>query len=79
MVRQQHNSQSSTVKRQLLPLESGDRLTRPEFERRYLAAPHIKKAELIEGAKGRVGIAHLIFILLLFHSIKIIELTIYLK
>jgi len=31
------------------PLESGDRLTRPEFERRYTAAPHIKKAELIEG------------------------------
>jgi Uma2 family endonuclease len=31
------------------PLENGDRLTRPEFERRYLAAPHIKKAELIEG------------------------------
>lgn len=49
MVRQQHNSQSSTVKRQLLPLESGDRLTRFEFERRYLAASHIKKAELIEG------------------------------
>ena len=31
------------------PLQSGDRLTRPEFERRYAAAPHIKKAELIEG------------------------------
>jgi Uma2 family endonuclease len=31
------------------PLESGDRLARPEFERRYTAAPHIKKAELIEG------------------------------
>jgi Uma2 family endonuclease len=30
-------------------LQSGDRLTRPEFERRYAAAPHIKKAELIEG------------------------------
>jgi Uma2 family endonuclease len=30
-------------------LENGDRLTRPEFERRYLDAPHIKKAELIEG------------------------------
>jgi Uma2 family endonuclease len=37
-------------KTQLLPpLESGDRLTRPEFERRYTAAPQIKKAELIEG------------------------------
>lgn len=31
------------------PLESGDRLTRAEFERRYEAMPHIKKAELIEG------------------------------
>ncbi|MBP0027067.1 Uma2 family endonuclease [Roseofilum sp. Guam] len=30
-------------------LESGDRLSRPEFERRYAAAPHIRKAELIEG------------------------------
>ncbi|VAW32920.1 Protein of unknown function DUF820 [hydrothermal vent metagenome] len=31
------------------PLEPGDRLTRREFERRYEAMPHIKKAELIEG------------------------------
>lgn len=31
------------------PLESGDRLTRVEFERRYEARPDIKKAELIEG------------------------------
>ncbi|MEB3178497.1 MAG: Uma2 family endonuclease [Nostocaceae cyanobacterium] len=31
------------------PLESGDRLTRPEFERRYIASPHIHKAELVEG------------------------------
>jgi Uma2 family endonuclease len=31
------------------PLENGDRLPRPEFERRYHAAPNIKKAELIEG------------------------------
>ncbi|OCQ94822.1 hypothetical protein BCD64_20580 [Nostoc sp. MBR 210] len=31
------------------PLESGDRLTRQEFERRYYAMPHTKKAELIEG------------------------------
>lgn len=31
------------------PLKSGDRLTRYEFERRYDAMPHIKKAELIEG------------------------------
>src|SRR6478672_7958326 len=30
-------------------LQNGDRLTRPEFERRYDAMPHLKKAELIEG------------------------------
>lgn len=33
----------------LPPLESGDRLTRQEFERRYTKMAHIKKAELIEG------------------------------
>jgi Uma2 family endonuclease len=33
----------------LFPLENGDRLTRPEFERRYHAMPELKKAELIEG------------------------------
>ncbi len=31
------------------PLENGDRLTRDEFERRYHAMPHVRKAELIEG------------------------------
>lgn len=31
------------------PLETGDHLTRVEFERRYKAMPHIKKAELVEG------------------------------
>jgi Uma2 family endonuclease len=31
------------------PLESGDRLTRAEFERRYSCRPDIKKAELVEG------------------------------
>ena len=31
------------------PLENGDRLTRAQFERRYAAMPHLKKAELIEG------------------------------
>jgi Uma2 family endonuclease len=35
--------------RAALPLESGDRLTRAEFERRYACHPEIKKAELIEG------------------------------
>ena len=33
----------------VLPLVAGDRLTREEFERRYKAMPHVKKAELIEG------------------------------
>jgi Uma2 family endonuclease len=31
------------------PLEAGDRLSRPEFERRYAAMPRLKKAELLEG------------------------------
>ncbi len=31
------------------PLKPGDRLTRDEFEQRYAAMPHLKKAELIEG------------------------------
>jgi Uma2 family endonuclease len=31
------------------PLENGDRLSRAEFERRYEAMTHLKKAELIEG------------------------------
>ena len=30
-------------------LQNGDRLSRREFERRYEATPHVKKAELIEG------------------------------
>jgi Uma2 family endonuclease len=30
-------------------LQAGDRLTRAEFERRYLAMPHIESAELVEG------------------------------
>jgi len=33
----------------LPPLQSGDRLTRREFERRYEAMPTVKQAELIEG------------------------------
>lgn len=33
----------------LLPLESGDRLTREEFHRRYCARPEIKRAELVSG------------------------------
>ncbi|MGE0826403.1 MAG: Uma2 family endonuclease [Candidatus Binatia bacterium] len=38
-----------SVMRDTPPLENGDQLTRPEFERRYEAMPHLKKAELIEG------------------------------
>lgn len=33
---------------QIFPLENGDHLTRDEFERRYHAMPHQKKAELKE-------------------------------
>lgn len=33
----------------VLTLENGDRLSRVEFERRYMAMPDVKKAELIEG------------------------------
>ena len=40
---------SEIIAPEILPLENGDRLTRAEFERRYLAMPHLKKAELIEG------------------------------
>jgi Uma2 family endonuclease len=36
-------------KQRIPPLRSGDRLTRDEFERRYIAMPDVKKAELIEG------------------------------
>jgi Uma2 family endonuclease len=38
-----------SVATEFVPLESGDRLTRDEFHRRYSARPDIKKAELIEG------------------------------
>lgn len=31
------------------PLNAGDHLSRAEFERRYAAMPHVKKAELVEG------------------------------
>jgi Uma2 family endonuclease len=35
--------------RVLCPLESGDRLSAAEFERRFRAMPDLKKAELVEG------------------------------
>jgi Uma2 family endonuclease len=34
---------------QIRPLQPGDHLTVKEFERRYQAMPHVKKAELIDG------------------------------
>jgi Uma2 family endonuclease len=42
-------SRGEIVTAKLPPLESGDRLTRYEFEQRYHAMPPAKKAELIEG------------------------------
>lgn len=39
----------ATLTSTLPSLESGDRLTRAEFHRRYCARPDIKKAELVEG------------------------------
>lgn len=45
----QSTPQSVTFAQEIPPLENGDRLTRPEFERRYEAMPHLKKAELIAG------------------------------
>lgn len=45
----QINGKNGTPATELPPLQAGDFLTRPEFERRYLAHPEIKKAELIEG------------------------------
>lgn len=39
----------TTISPDLLPLESGDHLTRDEFHRRYLAHPEIKRAELVNG------------------------------
>src|SRR5205809_179640 len=40
---------SSSDAPRIPPLETGDHLSRDEFERRYQAMPHVKKAELIEG------------------------------
>lgn len=42
-------SEPKVVEMAVPPLEEGQRLTRAEFERRYEAMPHVKKAELIEG------------------------------
>lgn len=47
-LRENHPAAGSTGT-PILPLESGDCLSRDEFERRYTGDPHITKAELIEG------------------------------
>ncbi|KKD38606.1 Uma2 family endonuclease [Limnoraphis robusta] len=39
----------SPTDKKVPPLENGDRLSRPEFERRYTATPDQRKMELIEG------------------------------
>ncbi|MGH2583771.1 MAG: Uma2 family endonuclease [Dehalococcoidia bacterium] len=39
----------ATTTQSFVPLESGDRLTREEFHRRYCARPDIRKANLVEG------------------------------
>ena len=39
----------SAIGRGIPPLNAGDHLSRAEFERRYEAIPHVKKAELVEG------------------------------
>lgn len=45
----QTQSRETAANGRVPPLDNGDRLTRPEFERRYATMPHVKKAELIEG------------------------------
>ena len=52
-------TKKSHKKAQLPPLIHGDHLTRAEFERRYTAQPHIKKAELIEGVVYMPSPVHL--------------------
>ena len=49
MATQISESGKSGEDRGIAELRAGDRLTRAEFERRYEAMPHVKKAELIEG------------------------------
>ncbi|UBF30138.1 Uma2 family endonuclease (plasmid) [Kovacikia minuta CCNUW1] len=49
MVRESSPQTQSNQGQSYPPLQSGDCLTRSEFERRYAASLHIKKAELIEG------------------------------
>lgn len=39
-------SNYTPLKTTIIPLENGDRLTRPEFEHRYQAMPNHRKVEL---------------------------------
>ncbi len=48
-VRAQPTAYAVDMKKAPPPLKHGARLTRDEFERRYEAMPHLKKAELIQG------------------------------
>jgi Uma2 family endonuclease len=48
-VRGQPTVHADKPKKGIPPLQAGARLTRDEFERRYEAMPHLKKAELIQG------------------------------
>lgn len=52
-------TKEDSPKRRLPPLVNGDHLTRAEFERRYSAQPHLKKAELIEGVVYMPSPVHL--------------------
>jgi Uma2 family endonuclease len=45
----QHSEHAPPPSERPPELQNGDRLTRAEFERRYAAMEHVKKAELIEG------------------------------
>lgn len=49
MARQRPRSRAAALPPVPPPLNTGDHLSRAEFERRYEASPEIKKAELIEG------------------------------
>lgn len=47
--RPQPAASGDSARERVPPLQNGDRLTRPEFERRYNAMPDVNHAELIEG------------------------------
>jgi len=50
--------QHSTRRQATLPLQTGDRLSRAEFQRRYRAHPEIKKAELVDGVVYIISPVH---------------------